>query len=85
MSKNRREWYDALLTMGVIFGILAVAMYIGCSQRGMNPWPISIIFAVIATLLGLAALIVREGKDILAIPQAIWMAICDLFNNNRRK
>lgn len=82
MSKKRRDWYDAVMTIAVAFSMVAILMFVGCVARKMNPWLLTGICFGVAVVSFLAALIIHEGRDVLALPQALWMAIQDRRKRN---
>lgn len=79
MSKNRRGWYDAIMSLAIWMVCVAVLMYSGCRGRNMNPWPLTLGSLGVAGVLFIIAAIIHEGRDVLALPQALWMAIQDRF------
>ena len=79
MSKNRRGWYDAIMTLAIWMGGVAILAFSGCTGRNMNPWPLTLGSLGVAVVLFIIAVIIHEGRDVLALPQALWMAIQDWF------
>lgn len=79
MSKNRREWYDAIMSLAIWMVCVAVLMYSGCRGRNMNPWPLTLGSLTVAGVLFIIAIVIHEGRDVVALPQALWMAIQDWF------
>lgn len=83
MSKNRREWFDAVMSLAIWMVGVAVLMFSGCRGRNMNPWPLTLGSLGVAVVLFLIAAVIHEGRDVLALPQALWMAIQDWFRRRR--
>lgn len=79
MSKNRRGWFDAIMTLAIWMVAVAVLMFSGCMGRHMNPWPLTLGSLGAAGVLFIIAAIIHEGRDVVALPQALWMAIQDWF------
>lgn len=87
MSKNRKEWYELVIGFAVLFTMVAVVSFVTRLYRHMDT-SISWFWMILSGVLFFVALLIHEGKDVLALPQALWMAIQDkrrILNVNESK
>ena len=79
MSKNRKECYETAIGLAWLFAMISLASVCVRYFRGMD-MRISLFWVVLSGGLFLMALLIHEWENILALPQAVWMAIQDRRN-----